>query len=135
MSRAAVFDINILVSAGLRPDSAVAALVERALMRDMPIHICPSILAEYEAVLARPKFRRAGFPPVWLPRLVQVAFHEPEPDPWPLPGPDADDLIFLALAKVTGAVLVSGNISDFPSAIRRGVTVMAPGDYLREYPA
>ncbi len=133
MSRAAVLDTNILVSAGLKPESAVGALVERALLRDMPIHVCPSLVAEYQAVLARPKFRKAGFPPSWLPRLLCVAFHETEPEPWPHKGPDPDDLVFLALAKATGAVLITGNLADFPAAIRDGVTVMTPSAYLTRW--
>ena len=134
MSRAAVLDTNILVSAGLKPDSAVASLVERALLRDMPVHVCPSIAAEYQAVMARPKFRKAGFPPPWLPRLLRVAFHEAEPALWPHEGPDADDLVFLALAKATGAVLITGNIADYPTHIRGGVPVMGPADYLKHHP-
>ncbi len=134
MSRAVVLDTNILVSAGLKPESAVASLVERALLREMPIHVCPSIVAEYQLVMARPKFRKAGFPPLWLPRLLRVAFHEAEPPPWPLQGPDPEDLVFLALAKTTGGVLVTGNLADYPAAIRGGVVVMTPADYLRAHP-
>ena len=64
---------------------------------------------------------------------MQVAFHEPEPVPWPHDGPDPDDLVFLALAKATGTVLVTDNITDFPAAIRAGVTVMTPAEYLDQH--
>ena len=130
MSRAVVLDTNILVSAGLKPESDLARIVERVLLRQTPLHVCPSILAEYFEVLHRPRFRPNGLPPAWWPRLLQVAFNEPEPAPWPLPGPDPDDLIFLALAKVTGAVLVTGNVAHFPEAIRDGVAVATPAGYL-----
>jgi predicted nucleic acid-binding protein len=130
MSRALVLDTNVLVSAALKPDSDVASIVEKVLLRQTPVYVCASILAEYRDVLNRPKFRSKGFPPAWLPRLLQVAFHEPEPAPWPLNGPDSDDLVFLALAKATGAVLVTGNLGDFPEAIRDGVEVRSPGAYL-----
>ena len=133
MSHGVVLDTNVLVSAGLKPDSAIGALVERALLRSMPVHVCPSLVAEYQTVMARPKFRRAGFLPAWLPRLMQVAFHEPEPAPWPHEGPDPDDLVFLALAKVTGTVLITGNTADFPPAIRAGVRVMTPTAYLEQH--
>ncbi|HNX30726.1 MAG TPA: PIN domain-containing protein, partial [Holophaga sp.] len=92
---------------------------------------CPSIVAEYREVLNRPKFRPKGLPPAWLPRLLQVAFHEAEPAPWPLEGPDPDDLVFLALAKATGAVLVTGNLGHFPEVIREGVVVYTPWEYLK----
>ena len=131
MSRAVVMDTNVLVSAALKPDSDLARIVERVLLRQAPIHLCPSIVAEYHEVLNRPKFRPKGLPPAWLPLLLQVAFHEPEPAPWPIKGPDPDDLVFLALAKANGAALVTGNLAHFPKAGRDGVVVLTPADYLR----
>jgi predicted nucleic acid-binding protein len=130
MSRAVVLDTNVLVSAALKPGSDLARIVERALLRQMPLHVCPSIVDEYREVLHRPKFRNKGLPPSWFARLLQVAFHEPEPRPWPLPGPDEDDLVFLALAKASGAALVTGNQAHYPEAIRDGVLVLSPADYL-----
>jgi len=131
MSRAVVLDTNILVSAALKPGSDLARIVEQVLLRQTPIHVCPSIVAEYHEVLNRPRFRPKGLPPAWFPRLLQVAFHEPEPVPWPLPGPDPDDLVFLALAKATGAVLVAGNGAHFPLEVRDSVSVLTPTEYLQ----
>ena len=130
MSRAVVLDTNTLVSAALRPGSDIARILERVLLRQAPVYVCPSIAAEYREVLNRPRFRPKGLPPAWLPRLLQIAFHEPEPEPWPLEGPDPDDLVFLALAKATAAVLVTANLADFPTEIRAGVIAMGPSDYL-----
>lgn len=130
MSRALVLDTNVLVSAALRPESDVARIVERLLLRQVPIFVCPSIVLEYGMVLNRPKFRPKGFPPTWPPRLLQVAFHEPEPAIWPLDGPDRDVLVFLSLAEASGAVLVSGNLAHFPENIRDGVLVLSPAAYL-----
>jgi len=130
MSAALVLDTNVLVSAALKPESDLAWIVEKVLLRQAPIFVCPSIVAEYREVLNRPKFRPKGLPPVWFGRLLQVAFHEAEPAPWPLDGPDLDDRVFLALAKATGAVLVTGNQGHFPEAIRDGVTVRTPAEYL-----
>ncbi len=130
-----MLDTNILVSAGLKPDSDVARILERVLLRQVPVFICPALEAEYREVLSRPKFRKAGFPPAWFPRFTSVAFLQPDPKPWPLEGPDPDDLPFLALAHATGAVLVTGNKADFPSTIRRGVKVMSPSEYLKAWPA
>lgn len=134
MSRAVVLDTNILVSAALRPGSDIARILERVLLRQAPIHVCPSIVAEYREVLSRPRLRPTGLPPAWLPRLMQIAFLEPEPAPWPLQGPDADDLVFLALAKAAGAVLVTGNQAHFPLEIRDDVKVMTPREYLGRIP-
>ena len=134
MSRAVVLDTNILVSAALKPGSDSARILERVLHRQAPVYFCPSIVAEYQVVLNRPKLRPKGFPPGWLPRLLQIAFHEPEPAPWPLEGPDPDDLVFLALAKASGAVLVTGNQAHFPAEIRDDVRVMSPLEYLGQIP-
>lgn len=133
MSRAVVLDTHVLVSAALKPGSDLARIVEKVLLRQAPIHVCGSIAEEYSEVLNRPKFRPKGLPPAWLPRLFQVAFQEPEPAPWPLEGPDPDDLVFLALAQAVGAVLVTGNQAHFPEAIRGGVEVCLPGEYLTRY--
>ncbi len=134
MSRAVVVDTNILVSAALKPGSDIARILERVLLRQAPVYVCPSIVAEYREVLNRPGLRPKGLPPLWLPRLLQIAFHEPEPAPWPLEGPDPDDLVFLALAKAIGAVVVTGNQAHFPTEIRDGVNVMSPREYLGQMP-
>ena len=131
MSQAIVLDTNILVSAWHKPQSALSAIVEAAVLRKVPVHVCPAIVDEYRDVLSRHKFEKLGAWKPWLDRLLLVAFKNPDPDPWPHPGPDPDDLIFLALAKATGAVLVTGNLADFPKAIREGVTVLTPADYLK----
>lgn len=130
MSCSVVLDTNVLVSAALKPDSDLARIVERILLRHVPLYICPAILMEYREVLHRPKFRPKGLPPPWLPRLLQVAFHEPDPPVWLLGGPDEDDLVFLALAKSAGAVLVTGILRHFPEGIRGGVRVVSPAGYL-----
>jgi putative PIN family toxin of toxin-antitoxin system len=130
LSQAVVLDTNVLVSAWHKPKSALSANVEAAVLRKMPIHVCPAIVAEYQDVLSRPKFERLGPWKPWLERLLMVAFGNPDPAPWQHPGPDPDDLVFLALAKATGAVLVTGNLADFPDAIREGVLVLTPGEYL-----
>lgn len=132
MSRALVLDTNVLVSAALKPGSDLGQIVERVLLRRVPLHVCPSIVEEYREVLGRTKFRLRGLPPAWFPRLLQVAFYEPEPATWKDAGPDPDDLVFLALAKACGAVLVSGNLNHFPHEIRRGVHVVSPASYLAE---
>src|SRR5665648_963760 len=99
MSRAVVLDTNILVSAALRPGSDIARILERVLLRQAPVYVCPSIPSEFREVLNRPRFRPKSLPPAWLPRLLLVAFHEPEPGPGPLKGPDPDDRVLLALAR------------------------------------
>src|SRR5665647_3193868 len=117
MSRAVVLDTNILVSAALTPGSDIARILERVLLRQAPVYVCPSIAAEYREVLSRPRFRPKGLPPAWLPRLLLVAFHEPEPEPWPERGTPGHLGPAPPAARAIGAVLVTGNLADFPMEI------------------
>ncbi len=39
--------------------------------------------------------------------------------------------MFLALAKTSDAALVTGNLAGFPEAIRDGVLVLSPAEYLQ----
>ncbi len=130
MNSSVILDTNILVSAGLRWGSAPSQVLERVLLLEAPAFVCPAITDEYAGTLANPKFQKHGFPPPWVDAFLMAAYHHPDPSPWPLQGPDPDDLVFLALAKATQAVLVTGNTKDFPVKIRGGVTVMTPRQWL-----
>jgi predicted nucleic acid-binding protein len=93
--------------------------------------ISPAIVEEYRLVVRRPKFVRYGFPPQWLEFLIEESLHLPNAVlDWPVPVPDEADLQFLALARISGAWLVTGNIKHFPREIREGVHVLTPTDYL-----
>lgn len=135
MNRSLVLDSNVLVSAALHLDGPPGLLVQAVLKRELAWFTCPAVVEEYWDVLTRPKFARLGFPPAWFEPLLKEARHlEADPPVWPLAGPDPDDLVFLALAQHTGAVLVTGNLVDFPPAIRKAVKVMAPRQYLESLP-
>jgi hypothetical protein len=130
LNRLVVLDTNILVSAGLS-QGPPARLVERVLRRELSLILCPDIRREYVEVLHRPKFQKAGFPPGWLDRLLNLAARLPgDPPLWPHPLPDPKDGVFLGLAWATGAVLVTGNLKHYPAPARAGITVLSPADYL-----
>ena len=133
MSILVVLDTNVVVSAGIRPEGHPARIMDAALAGAVVPVVCPAVVAEYHDVVTRPRFRRWAFPPRWLAALVAGAHVvDRDPPPWPHRGPDPDDLVFLALAHLTGAVVVTGNGADFPPAIRGGVVVMSPGAYVAE---
>jgi len=85
---------------------------------------------EYREVVRRTKFFRYGFPPIWLEFLIEESLRLPDAEAWPHSGPDPTDLPFLALARASGAWLVTGNLTHFPEPIRSGVTVLSPAEYL-----
>ncbi len=129
--RLAVLDTNVIVSAGIRRDGPPARLLmEWVLKGQVQMVTCPWIASEYREVAQRAKFRRYGFPPLWLEFAVEESLMLPDPAPWPHVIPDAQDAPFLALAKAAGAWLITGNLKHFPRSARRGVTVVSPAEYL-----
>lgn len=129
--RLAVFDTNVIVSAGVNPDGPPSLLVEAALSGEVRLVTCPAIVDEYLDVVRRAKFLRYRFPPPWLQLLIEESLQLPDPEPGPHQLPDPDDAPFLALAHRAGAWLVSGNLRHFPPSARRGVTVLTPAAYLK----
>lgn len=135
MNHSLVLDTNVLISAAIHLDGPPGLLVQAILRQELACFICPIVVEEYWDVLTRPKFARLGFPPPWFEPLLEEARRlETDPPAWPMTGPDPDDLVFLALAHLTGGVLVTGNLADFPKPIRRGVSVMSPRAYLDGLP-
>lgn len=134
MNRALVLDTNVIVSAGIHLGGPAGMIVELVLDGELLMFVCPAIIEEYLEVRARDRFIKHMFPPVWLPRLLRVTtLHPEDPAPWPAPGPDADDLVFLALAKNVDAILVTSNLKDYPEAIRQGVQVLSPREFVDQW--
>jgi predicted nucleic acid-binding protein len=129
--RLAVLDTNVVVSAGIRSGGPSAQLMMDWVLEGLvQVVTCPRIAEEYREVAQREKFRRYGFPPLWLEFLIGESLQLPDPAKWPYTVPDPKDAPFLALSKAAGAWLVTGNLKHFPKAARRGVTVLSPADYL-----
>jgi putative PIN family toxin of toxin-antitoxin system len=129
--RLAVLDTNVVVSAGIKGESAPAKLVmDWVLEGQIQLVTSPWVVGEYREVVRRAKFHRYGFPPLWLEFLIEESLHLSEPKIWPQPGPDPKDAPFLALAHAAGAWLVTGNLKHFPEPVRGWVTVLSPTDYL-----
>lgn len=129
--RLAVLDTNVVISAGIRPAGPPAQLMMDWVLEGLvQVVTCPWIAQEYREVAQREKFRRYGFPPLWLEVLIDESLQLPDPPKWPHALPDPKDAPFLALSKAAGAWLVTGNLKHFPRAARRGVTVLSPAGYL-----
>jgi putative PIN family toxin of toxin-antitoxin system len=129
--RLIVLDTNVVVSAGISLDGTSAKIVnELVLGGTVQTVTSPVVTAEYREVCRRTKFVRYGFPPLWLEFLIGESLQLPEPELWPRPCPDPKDAPLIALAHAAGAWLVKGNLKHFPKAIRNGVTVVSPADYL-----
>lgn len=129
--RLAVLDTNVIVSAGINPGGAPATLLmDWVLEGQVQLVTSPWVVSEYHEVVRRPKFRRYGFPPLWLDFVIDQSLQLPDPKVWEKKGPDPKELPFLALAKSSGAWLVTGNVKHFPDGSRDGVIVLSPTEYL-----
>ena len=131
--RLVVLDTNVIISAGIKPGSAPATLVmDWVLDGQLQVVTSPWIIREYREVARRQKFERYGFPPQWLEFLIDESLRLPDPAAWAEGGPDPKDLPFLALARMAGAWLVTGNLKHFPETFRNGVAVLSPTEYLAQ---
>jgi putative PIN family toxin of toxin-antitoxin system len=76
-----VLDTNVIVSAGIAPGGAPAMLLfDWVLKGKVQVAVGPTVVAEYREVVRRPKFRRYGFPPLWLEFLIEETLWLPDPE-------------------------------------------------------
>ncbi|MFM8335015.1 MAG: putative toxin-antitoxin system toxin component, PIN family [Opitutaceae bacterium] len=126
-----VLDTNVVVSVALTAGGPCDRLLRAAGEGRLHLAWSAPMLAEYRAVLLRPKF---GFSRPLVSALL-AAF---DPAHQVAVGrarglPDSDDEVFLAAALATeDRVLVTGNAIHFPVEICRPVRVLSPAEALRE---
>jgi putative PIN family toxin of toxin-antitoxin system len=126
-----VLDTNVLVSGLLSPFGPPGEIVRMVSSGAVVLCLDARILAEYDEVLARPRF---GFDPDSVAALLDyVDFRSESVASTPLDHrlPDSDDEPFLEVASAGGAdCLVTGNLAHFPSNARAGVVVFSPADFM-----
>jgi putative PIN family toxin of toxin-antitoxin system len=134
--RLIVLDTNVIVSAAINPAGPPAKIVAALVLSgQVQLVTSPKVAAEYREVVRRAKFHRYGFPPLWLEFLIEESMRLADPGAGIHACPDPKDTPFLALAHAAGAWLVTGNLKHFPEAVRNGVTVVAPAEYLAQFEA
>ena len=123
-----VIDTNVVVSGLLTPSGNAARILDAIVEGRIKLVYDARILAEYRDVLRRPKLKIQPFridafldglrsQMLVLPKHVDIL------------GPDLDDLIFVEAALATTTpTIVTGNQSDFPAAICRGIEVLKPAE-------
>lgn len=129
---AAVFDTNVIVSAVLSPSGAPGRLLDAMLDGFCQPVVSDAILAEYEEVLNRPKFRFPAFRVhALLDAIRACSIHAPFvllPNSEALPDPD--DVIFVEAAAGAHVPIVTGNIRHYPRVVREGISVLSPSEFL-----
>lgn len=126
----AVVDTNILVSAlykrGSPPHQVELAIRSGALL---PV-VCEEIMAEYNAVLRRPRLGLSQRDVVELTGLLaaQAQWVRITPYPGALKLPDTGDWPFVATALAADCPVITGNAKHFPK--RLGVVVMTAREWV-----
>lgn len=137
MPRLFIIDTNVLVAGLLtrQPDSATATLLDAMLNGNLFFMLSAELLAEYRAVLLRPKIRRLhglSEPEVdgLLTELAANALVRNPPADTAYPSPDPNDAhLWALLAADPDAVLVTGDklLLEKP---RPGSVILSPAEAL-----
>ena len=129
-----VLDTNVIVSGLLSPFGPPGEIVRMVSSGTLVLCLDARLLAEYDEVLARPKF---GFDPDSVAAFLDyVDFKSEVVASQPLDNrlPDLDDEPFLEVALAAGAdCLVTGNLVHFPADLRAGVTVLTPAEFMTAF--
>jgi putative PIN family toxin of toxin-antitoxin system len=127
----AVIDTNVLVSGLLSPagnEAMILLAIHHGIVR---VCLSEAIIAEYAAVLPRPKF---GFPPDEIQALLDMLRSHGElvrPEGSSPASPDPGDTKFLQCAQAAGAdFIVTGNKRDFPDPPYGPTHVVSAGELL-----
>ncbi len=129
----AVLDTNVLVSAFISPTGASARLLIELRAGAFELVASPTLLAELDEVLRRPKFRRYASEAevdayISLISLGCIVYDDPEPSPEPF-GVDPDDEFLIDLARAAHVdALVSGDSHLLD--LREVIPVMTPAGFL-----
>jgi len=129
-----VLDTNVLVAGLLSPFGPCGQIVRMVSSGELTLSFDARILAEYEEVLDRPKFK---FDKEKVAVFLDYIEHRglmAASSPLSRSLPDIDDEPFLEVAIAALAIcLVTGNQIHFPSELCQGVKVFSPADFLSFY--
>lgn len=131
-----VLDTNVLVSGLLQPFGAPGQIVRLVASGELALCHDSRLLAEYQEVLLRKKFR---FDPERVDALLDQIWAGGIPvaaRPLAIRLPDPDDEAFLEVA-ISGRArcLVTGNLKHYPPETWQGVEALAPRAFVELYRA
>jgi uncharacterized protein len=129
-----VLDTNVIVSGLLNPEGTPGRVVDLFLAGEVTLLVDDRILAEYRAVLPRPKF---GFEPADISDFLDLVEAEAErvaAPPLRVALKDEADRPFLEVAVASGAdFLVTGNVRHFTARPLGESRLASPADFLSEW--
>jgi len=129
-----VLDTNVLVAGLLSPFGPCGQIVRMVSSGELTLSFDARILAEYEEVLDRPKFKfEKDKVAAFLDHIEHRGFMTAS-SPLSRSLPDIDDDPFLEVAIAAQAsCIVTGNQIHFPRELCQGLKVFAPADFLAFY--
>ncbi len=129
-----VLDTNVLVAGLLSPFGPCGQIARMVSSGELTLSFDARILAEYEEVLARPKFKfEKDKTAAFLDHIEHCGFMVAS-SPLSRSLPDIDDDPFLEVAIAARVIcIVTGNQNHFPTELCEGVTVFSPADFLTFY--
>ena len=129
-----VVDTNVLISAGLSHSGFPYEVTELVFDREVEAVVDERILREYREVMSR---SRLGIDPHIIKAVM--AFFEMSAvrvvaEPLSVELPDPSDRMFMEVA-ISGLAdcIVTGNKRHFPTKACRGVRILSPAEFVREY--
>jgi len=127
-----VIDTNIIIAAFITPNGLPARVID-LVVSDEKMAICynEGILAEYEEVLLREKFKKYNFDPdkiksfMYNVKQIGIFVDPPKSDIFM---PHESDRNFYDTANESGAILITGNAKHYP---RKKSFIMSPVEFLQ----
>jgi len=127
-----VVDTNVLVAGLINPFGPPGRLIDLILSDEVTLHFDDRIIAEYRAVLARPRF---GFDQYKISHLLDYILAEGIPVitvPISVSLADEDDRPFMECAVLNCVdCLVTGNTKHFP--VQPGLVICTPSDFIAKW--
>ena len=121
-----VLDTNVVVSAHLKAGGLEAFVLDLALASKLQLYVSPDVLAEYEEVLRRPRFRIDPKKVTQSLRLIKKRAKTVKPTLTLSVSPDPNDNRFLECAEAANAdYLITGNRRHFPAKYQDTLVVNA----------
>ncbi|HXJ38496.1 MAG TPA: putative toxin-antitoxin system toxin component, PIN family [Bryobacteraceae bacterium] len=123
-----VLDTNVLISAALKPGGLEAAVVEAVVAGRLEAWVTPEVWAEYEEVLARPKFAPMRAASQGMLDALSARVQRTTAINTATSALDEDDNRFIECADAAKArYLVTGNLRHYPAAWGETTAVNARG--------
>lgn len=128
-----VADTNVIVSALLSPEGNPALILSLILGDSLILCLSKEIFAEYQGVLARPKFKdldQANLKRLWVGLKKKALWVAPSVSLKQIPADPADNK-FLECSQATGAdFLITGNIRHFSFKKVGGTRIATPAEFM-----